>query len=184
MTSHKWRELVSSGSLVCRCRGVFLWCYLWFCFASFSSLWCRWSRGPSFNRPSICKRPDSHVCFFLFFLLFIWRCHFFRVFFVPPCSLCVESTSYVLSFRMIFFYLVTTDWGFDIIFCVRIQSINKKNVHFLRFTTSPYFLKKNLNASKPSEHPPVRGENVKTFRWDHRLQIQNLFMAFKRAPYW
>ena len=27
------------------------------------------------------------------------------------------------------------------------------------------------------EYPPVRGENVKTFRWDHRLQRQNLFMA-------
>ena len=27
------------------------------------------------------------------------------------------------------------------------------------------------------------GKNVKTFRWDHRLQkIQNLFMAFKRVP--
>ena len=24
--------------------------------------------------------------------------------------------------------------------------------------------KKNLNAPRPSEHPPVRGENVKTFR--------------------
>ena len=22
---------------------------------------------PSFNRPSICRRPDSHTCFFLFF---------------------------------------------------------------------------------------------------------------------
>ena len=35
----------------------------------------------------------------------------------------------------------------------------------------PAFLrvKKNLNASKPSEHPPVRGENVKTFRWDHTV---------------
>ena len=32
-------------------------------------------------------------------------------------------------------------------------------------------LKKNLNASRPSEHPPVREKNVKTFRWDHRLQI-------------
>ena len=41
-----------------------------------------------------------------------------------------------------------------------------------------------LNASRPSEHPPVRGENVKTFRWDHRLQIQNLFMAVKRVPRW
>ena len=27
-------------------------------------------------------------------------------------------------------------------------------------------LKKNLNAPRPSEHPPVRGKNVKTFRWD------------------
>ena len=28
----------------------------------------------------------------------------------------------------------------------------------------------NLNASRPSEHAPVAGKNVKTFRWDHRLQ--------------
>ena len=33
-------------------------------------------------------------------------------------------------------------------------------------------LKKNLNASRPSEHSPVRGgKSVKTFRWDDRLQI-------------
>ena len=25
------------------------------------------------------------------------------------------------------------------------------------------------------------GKHVKMFRWDHRLQIQNLFMAFKRV---
>ena len=37
-------------------------------------------------------------------------------------------------------------------------------------------LRKNLDASRPSEHPPDRGKNVKTFRWGHRLQIQNLFM--------
>ena len=35
-------------------------------------------------------------------------------------------------------------------------------------------LKKNQNTPRPSEHPS-KGENVKTFRWDHRLQIQNLF---------
>ena len=37
--------------------------------------------------------------------------------------------------------------------------------------------KKTLNASRPSEHPLVRGKNVKTFRWDHnnRLQRQNFF---------
>ena len=47
------------------------------------------------------------------------------------------------------------------------------------------YLKKNQNASRPSEHPPVRGgQIVKTFRWGQRLQIQNLFMAFKRVPRW
>ena len=35
-------------------------------------------------------------------------------------------------------------------------------------------LKKNQNASRPSEYPPVRGKHVKTFRWDHRL----LFLIF------
>ena len=45
--------------------------------------------------------------------------------------------------------------------------------------------KKTQNAPRTSEHPPVRGKNVKTFRWDHRLQIiQNLFRAFKRVPLW
>ena len=28
--SHKWRELVSSGRLDCRCHDVFLWCYVYF----------------------------------------------------------------------------------------------------------------------------------------------------------
>ena len=32
-----------------------------------------------------------------------------------------------------------------------------------------------MNASRPSEHPPVRGVNVITFRLDHGLQVQNLF---------
>ena len=48
-------------------------------------------------------------------------------------------------------------------------------------------LKKNQSAPRPPEHPPVMGEkNVKTFRWDQRLQIQNLFMAFKQfgVPAW
>ena len=50
------------------------------------------------------------------------------------------------------------------------------------FTSVLVRIKKNLNAPRPSEYSPVRGENVKTFRWDHRLPIQNLFMAFKRVP--
>ena len=28
LTSHKWRELISSRRLVCICHDVFLWCYL------------------------------------------------------------------------------------------------------------------------------------------------------------
>ena len=43
-------------------------------------------------------------------------------------------------------------------------------------------LKKNQNAPRPSEHlsiPQLGGKNVKTSRLDQRLQIQNLFMAFK-----
>ena len=67
-------------------------------------------------------------CFFLF--LFLWRCRFFRVFFVPlPFYLCTESTSYVLSFRMVFFYLVTTGRIFNISLCENStnQSINQSN---------------------------------------------------------
>ena len=44
----------------------------------------------------------------------------------------------------------------------------------------PRYLNKNLNASRPSEHPPFRGKNVKTFStWHHGLQRQNVFMVFK-----
>ena len=35
LTSHKWRELVSPGRLVCRRHTVFLWCYLCFAFLRF-----------------------------------------------------------------------------------------------------------------------------------------------------
>ena len=117
--SHKWRELVSSGRLVCKCHDV---TFVLFCFDFVIMISLK--PRPSFNRPSICRRPDSHTCFFLsFFHFFIWRRRFFRVFFVPfPLSLCMESTSYVLSFQMVFFYLVTTGWILDISYGV-IQSI-------------------------------------------------------------
>ena len=57
-----------------------------------------------------------------------------------------------------------------------------KNISLAPF----FFLKKNLNAPRPSEHVLVRGESVKTFtsRWDHRPRRQNLFMALKRVPLW
>ena len=47
-----------------------------------------------------------------------------------PLSLCMmESTSYVFSFRMVFFYHVTTGWIFDISLACN-NSINKKNRYF------------------------------------------------------
>ena len=94
LTSHKWRELVSSGRLVCRCHDVYLWCYVCFVLlrfrldvfveaAALRSIVLRYAGVPLATR------------FFPF--LFIWRCRLFRVFFVPslPFSLCLESTSYV-----------------------------------------------------------------------------------------
>ena len=57
---------------------------------------------------------------------------FFSEFSVPlPFSLCMESTSYVLSFRMVYFYLVNTDWSFDISLCENSinQSINVLPIH-------------------------------------------------------
>ena len=42
---------------------------------------------------------------------------------------------------------------------------------------------KNQNAPRRSEHPPVRrGGNVKTFRWDQRLQTQNLLWHLNGFP--
>ena len=49
-------------------------------------------------------------------------------FFVPfSLSLCMESTSYVLSFRMVFFYLVTTGWIFYISLCENSINQNRSN---------------------------------------------------------
>ena len=62
--------------------------------------------------------------------------------------------------------------GFDLLF---IRGTINKDWMCLPGRTDLY-LKKNLNPTKPSEHPPHRGKSVKTFRWDHRLQVQNLSM--------
>ena len=58
-------------------------------------------------RPSICRRPDSYTCFFIFCCLF-GDVAFPKYFVFPlPLFVCMESKSYVLSFRMVFLYLVT-----------------------------------------------------------------------------
>ena len=50
--------------------------------------------------------------------------------FVPwPLSLCMESTSYFFSFRIVFFYLVTSSWIFlHQLIIMRIQSINQSRI--------------------------------------------------------
>ena len=78
-----------------------------------------------------CKRPGSHMCFFSLFFPFVYlelslfpSIYFISVPFLLPLG--IESTSYILSFRMVLFYLVTTGWIFDIsLNYVRIQSINQ-----------------------------------------------------------
>ena len=114
LTSHKWRELVSSGRFVCRCLATFSLMLRLFCFASFSrpyafveaaalrSIVLRYAGVPIATRVSF-------FLFFSFFCLF-GDVAFSEFFFVPfPLSLCMESTSYVLSFLMVFFYLVTSN---------------------------------------------------------------------------
>ena len=44
-------------------------------------------------------------------------------------------------------------------------------------------VKKNQNTPRPSEHPPVMGEKMsKHLGGIKRLQLQNVFMAFKQVP--
>ena len=69
LTSHKWRELLSSGRLVCRCHDVFLWCYVCFVLlrfrlyafvqaAALRSIVLRYAGAPIATRVCVC------VCFF------------------------------------------------------------------------------------------------------------------------
>ena len=66
-------------------------------------------------RPSVqlffdMQAPRQPHVFLSFFLLFLWRCRFFRVFLLPlPFYRCMKSTPYVLSFRVVFFYLVASE---------------------------------------------------------------------------
>ena len=93
LTAHKWRELVSSGCLVCRCHHVFLWCYLCFVLLRFRlhafievaallrSIVLRYAGAPI----------ATNTCFFLFPLIYSEMSLFLSIF-------CIESTSYVFSF--------------------------------------------------------------------------------------
>ena len=138
-------------------------------------------------RSSICMRPDSQTqlpnnCLRPFSFLLLWRCRFFRAdlccrFLFASWRVCMESTSYVFPFRMVFFYLVTTGWNFysriqsitPAINPAINQSINQAIKQSIKQSCPLVFrddidrwqyccLKKNQNAPRPSEHPPVMGE--------------------------
>ena len=112
----------------------------------------------------------------------------------------MESTSHVLSFRMVFFYLVSTGWIFDIISLLCENSINqsiKQNVYknesvyvFFVFSVrqSSYFVKKNMIADTKTsinrastqsgweiEHPPEQGgkKSIHPIRGGNRASTQS-----------
>ena len=114
--------------LVCRCYDVFFWFYV--CFVLLRFRLYAFVEAAAL-RSIVLRYADAPIAtrvFFLFFLLYFRIYRFFRVLFVPlPFYLCMESTSYVLSSRMAFFYLVTTGcFFFGISLCeISINSINQ-----------------------------------------------------------
>ena len=105
----------------------------------------------------------SGMCILLFLFLSLCRFRLFVFFFCPHWSL--------VDVPLIFFCPAdhVPDWQPSILLCmVEARLVNVKKIT----TTDMYYLKKNLNAPRPFDHPPVRGGNEKkTFRRNYRLQI-------------
>ena len=116
LTSHKWRELVPSGRLVCRYHDVFLWCYV--CFVLLRFRFYAFVEAAAL-RSTVLRYASAPIATCVSFSFF-GDVVFSEYLFVPfPLSLCMERTSYVLSFRMVFFHIVTTGWIFDISLIIR-----------------------------------------------------------------
>ena len=64
----------------------------------------------------------------------------------------------------------------------RLESIVFFRVNGLQYRLETHVLRKIRVHLDLLSIPRLWGKNVKTFRWDQRLQIQNLFMAFKQVP--
>ena len=116
LINRKWRDLVSSARMS-RCLSLALRFFVFF--VSFSSvLLLIKGRGPSFSWSSIYLHPGSNTqlpnncrCPLFFSFFFFGDAAFSEYSVSLPLPLYMESTSYVLSFRMmVFFYLVTTGW--------------------------------------------------------------------------
>ena len=101
-SSHKWRELVPSGRSVCRCHDVVLWCYVCVVLLGFSSLFNAFLVEAAPLRSIVLRYAIAPIAkrFFFFFSGIAFSEYFF--------VLSMEGMSYVRSFRMVLFYLVTT----------------------------------------------------------------------------
>ena len=126
LTSHKRRKLVSSGRLVFRCYGVFLWCYLCFvllrlCLYAFVE--------PAALRSTVLQYAGAPIATRVFCFLFFPFCLFgdaaFSEYFLYIAVLSLYG-DYVVRFFLPdgVFYLVTTGWIFYINLCE--NSIKKK----------------------------------------------------------
>ena len=88
LTRHKWRELVSSGRLVCTCHEVFLGCYLCFgllLFRLYAFIEAAALRSIALRYAGALIAIVRVFFFFSFRLLLILRCRFFRVFCTIRC---------------------------------------------------------------------------------------------------
>ena len=129
-----------------------------FCFALFSSICFHRSRGPSFNRSyffDIHASRQPHTCFFVVFPFFgeVAFSEYF-VLIILLFSLCMESTSQVFLFRMVFFCLV--GWIFSFSLCENLinQSMNQSKEGWTRleFSFSVTAEEKKGNAAVCTTH--------------------------------
>ena len=127
LTSHKWRELVPSGRLVRRCHDVFLWCYVCFVLLRFRL----YAFVEAAVLRSIVLRYAGATIATRVSFSFFGYVAFSELF----CTISAFSLDgeYVVrsSFRMVFFYLVTTGWIFDISLCENSIQINSIHVDAL-----------------------------------------------------
>ena len=148
LTIHKWRELVSSRRLVYRCHGVFsgVVTFVLFCFVF---------RPYAFvEAVALCSavlRYAAYVFIFLSFFLSLFPSFFFVPF---PLSLCIESTSYVLSFRMVFFYLMTTGWVFYISLCENLINQSKCGLPKYHINISVFYTRLTCVHVQPAQPTP------------------------------
>ena len=113
-TQHVVCFIVFSLSFIWRCRffRVFFFLYDYYC-----SFLCMDYRVRRTFSPSGWCFSTQHVCFFVFSLLFIWRCRFFRVFFFFFVRLLLLQFSlygeYVVRFPLPDSVFLPCDHGLD-----------------------------------------------------------------------